>query len=142
MGQLAPLILESQGKGNLAGFLVDSIPQKVRIKIGDYIFNIWHEYSWAYAKRTEGAIPRVGGMIIKLAADEFIIAGTGVIVTFEPVKSDSSFAGIGIMDEGEFVRGVWTPGRRMNGDQSHQGRHMHLPGGTFSMQKVKLYTYK
>jgi hypothetical protein len=81
-------------------------------------------------------------MIIKLAPDEFIIAGSGVIVTFEPVKHDGALAGIGSMDEGQFVNGEWTPVRRMNGDQSHQGRHMHLPGGQYGMQRVKLYSYR
>jgi hypothetical protein len=46
------------------------------------------------------------------------------------------------MDEGKFVSGKWTPGRRMNGDQDHQGRHMHLPGNSFGMQRAKLYKYK
>jgi hypothetical protein len=30
---------------------------------------------------------------------------------------------------------------RMNGDQSHQGRHLRIPEGDFSIQKIKLYTY-
>jgi hypothetical protein len=46
------------------------------------------------------------------------------------------------MDEGHFVEGKWTPGLRMNGDQSHQGRHMNLPGYTFGIQKVQLYKYR
>ena len=110
--------------------------------LGNYTFNIRHEYSWAYAQKSEGETPRVGGMIIMLAPDEFLIAGSGIIVTFEPRANDGTIAGIATIDEGQFENGNWTPGRRMNGDQSHQGRHLHLPGRVFGIQKVKLYTYK
>ena len=29
----------------------------------------------------------------------------------------------------------------MNGDQSHQGRHLRLPAGAFGIQCVRLYRY-
>jgi len=140
--QLEPLILANQGKDRMTGVLLDSANQQVEVQLGDYRFRIHHEYSWPYAMRQQGETPRVGGMIIMLAPDEFIIAGSGIVITFEPCQADGSTAGIGIMDEGCFVDGVWTPGRRMNGDQSHQGRHMYLPGNGYGIQKVKLYTFK
>ena len=140
--QLTPLILDNQGKGTMAGFLLDSASQKVQVQLGNYLFNIRHEYSWAYANRSESTAPRVGGMVIMLNPAEFIIAGSGVIVTFESILNDGTIAGIGSLDEGKFIDGKWIPGRRMNGDQSHQGRHMQLPGGQYTMQKVKLYSYK
>jgi beta-galactosidase GanA len=142
LNQLEPLILKSQGKEMMMGVLLDSTHHKTQVNLGDYAFNVRHEYSWAYAQRSEGATPRVGGMIIMITLDEFLIAGSGIIVTFETRSSDGSIAGIERIDEGRFVNGNWTPGRRMNGDQSHQGRHLHLPGGTYSIQKVKLYSYK
>ncbi len=140
--QLTPLILAQQGKATMAGALLDSAHHKTQFPLGDFVFHVRHEYSWAYAQRSEGETPRVGGMVIMLAPDEFLIAGSGIIITFA-VRSDSgAVAGIGTIDEGKFVAGKWTPGRRMNGDQSHQGRHLHLPGNTFGMQRVKLYKYK
>ncbi len=140
--QLAPLILAHQGKGTMAGALLDSAHHQTQLPLGDFIFNVRHEYSWSYARRVEGEVPRVGGMIIMLSPDEFLIAGSGIIVTFAVRGGDGAVAGIGIMEEGRFVDSRWSPGRRMNGDQSHQGRHMHLPGDSFSIQKVKLYKYQ
>ncbi len=138
--QLTPLILANQGKENMRGILLDSVDEKTRIKLGDYIFNFSHAYSWKYEARTEGDNPRFGGLIIMLAPDEFLIAGRGLIVTFQ---TDSDYiAGIASIDEGKYEEGKWIPGLRMNGDQSHQGRHLNLPGNIFSMQKVKLYKYK
>ena len=140
--QLIPLIVINQGKGIMQGILLDSANQKEQIHLGNYIFNFQHEYGWPYAARTEGQTPRYGGLIIMLNPDEFIIAGTGLIVTFESASNDGTIAGIGSIDEGKFPDGKWIPGLRLNGDQSHQGRHMDLPGDTFSIQRVKLYKYK
>ena len=142
LSQLTPLILSNQGKGTMAGVLLDSASQMAKIKLGDYIFNIRHEYSWPYARRTEGENPRFGGMIIMVSPDEFYIAGRGLVVTFETNTNDGTQAGIGSLDAGKFVDDKWVPGLRMNGDQSHQGRHLDLPGNTYSIQKVKLYNYK
>jgi beta-galactosidase GanA len=140
--QLMPLLLEYQGTGKMTGFLLDSTAEIAEIQVGDYIFTVKHEYTWPYAPRREGETPRFGGLIIMTADDEFIIAGSGVVVTFQSAAHDGSIAGIASIDEGTFVNGKWIAGRRMNGDQSHQGRHLHLPGGEYGIQKLRLYTYK
>jgi len=51
-------------------------------------------------------------------------------------------AGILQADEGIYKNGKWMPGKRMNGDQDHQGRHIRIPVGEWNIQKVKLYQYK
>ena len=142
LSELTPLILSNQGKGTMAGVILDSASQVEKIKLGNYIFVCHHEYSWSYAPKTEGKNPRYGGMIIMVSPNEYYIAGRGMVVTFESASNDGSIAGIGSLDEGKFVDGKWIPGLRMNGDQSHQGRHMDLPGNTYSIQKVVLYKYK
>ena len=140
--QLTPLILENQGRGTMEGFLLDSAAHTAQIKIGGYIFTVKHEDTWPYAVHGEGETPRFGGMIIQIADDEFYIAGSGIIVTFQTASDDGASVGIASMDEGSFVNGKWIAGRRMNGDQDHQGRHMNLSGGEYGIQKVKLYKYK
>ena len=140
--QLTPLIIANQGKGTMAGALLDSANQKAELKLGDYVFTVRHEYSWPYAARAEGETPRFGCMIIMVSPNEYYIAGRGVVVTLQTASNDGTIAGIGSIDEGRFVDGRWTPGLRMNGDQSHQGRHMNLPGNTFGIQKIQLYRYR
>ena len=142
LSQLTPLILSNQGKGTMAGVVLDSASQEARITLGEYDFNVKHEYSWRYARQTEGENPRFGGMIIMVSPDEFFIAGRGLVVTFETNANDGTQVGIGSLDAGKFVDGRWVPGLRMNGDQSHQGRHLDLPGNTYSIQKARLYKYK
>jgi hypothetical protein len=139
--QLAPIILGHQGKGTMAGILLDSAEQTARITLGKYTFIVKHEYTWPYAPRVEGETPRFGGMIIMVAEDEFYVAGSGVVITFQSASDDGMTAGIASIDEGAFVKGKWIAGRRMNGDEDHQGRHLHLPGSEYGIQKVKLYKY-
>jgi hypothetical protein len=126
----------------MAGVLLDSASQESRITLGNYIFTVKHEYAWRYAKRESGPTPRVGGLIIMLSPDEFIIAGTGLLVTSEAWTGGDSIAGIGTDCEGRFIDGNWVPGLSLNGDQTNQGRQVFLPGGEFTIQRVRLYSYK
>jgi len=45
------------------------------------------------------------------------------------------------VEEGRFAAGQWENIRWLGGDQTHQGRHVRLEPGRFSMQRVKLYLY-
>ena len=83
-----------------------------------------------------------GGLIIALAPDEFLIAGIGIVVTFAPASPGDPTAGILSAQEGRYVRGKWTTTRWLNGDQTHQGRHIRLEPNEFSIQRVKLYRYR
>jgi beta-galactosidase GanA len=139
--QLAPLILENQGKGTMRGILLDSSSQETRVALGNYEFRFQHEDAWRYWQREPGPPPRVGGLIIELSPDEFIIAGTGMLVTFRPKDSEKSRAGIGFDYLGRFEDGKWVTDLVLNGDQTNQGRQFFLPGNEFSIQKVRLYTY-
>jgi hypothetical protein len=138
---LAPLILENQGRGTMRGILLDSASQETRIVLGNYVFTFMHEYAWPFAKREPGPTPRVGGLIIELSPNEFIIAGTGLLVHFNPREGGTSKAGIGYDYLGKFVDGKWVTDLVLNGDQTNQGRQFFLPGEEFSIQRVKLYTY-
>ena len=80
--------------------------------------------------------------MISTAPDEFIVAGTGLTVTFEVETAGAPLVGILSVDEGEFVHGQWVAGRRLNGDQTHQGRLLRLPTGRFGIQRIKLYRYR
>ena len=140
--QLTPLILAHQGKGSMTGFLLDSTADMQVITLGRYTFTVKHEYSWPYASRAGGPTPRFGGMIIMTGDNDYYVAGSGVVITFQAAGNDGTIAGIASIDEGKFVDGKWVPGRRLNGDQDHQGRHLHLPGDEYGIQKLRLYTYK
>ncbi len=140
--QLAPLILESQAAGKIEGILLDSAFSKQDIVIGNYKLTVSHEYTlgWSTGSKKSGW-PESGGLIIQTDSNAFIIAGTGIVVTFSSVKSGVPSVGILQAYEGEYINGKWIPGRRMNGDQDHQGRHIRIPAEEFSIQQVKVYEY-
>jgi len=142
LNQISPLILQHQGSATINGVLFDKTDAKQELRMGDYILTFSHDLSLGWSpKAKDETWPITGATVIQLANDEFIVAGTGVVVTFKPVNEKFN-AGIANIDEGVFKDGKWIPGLRMNGDQSHQGRHLRIPEGSYSIQKVKLYSYK
>jgi len=140
LNQITHLITEYQ-PGSVKGFLIEKDSIQKGIAIGDYLFSVHHEYKMGWsagAKNDEW--PLAGGLIISVAPDEFYVAGTGIVMTFTS-KTNNKKAGFISVDEGIFENERWIPGRRMNGDQDHQGRHVRIPANEYSIQHVKLYTY-
>ena len=132
---------EQKGKGWVEGVLLSREADTCRIEMGDYIITVAHELTLGWSpKAKEDKWPLTGGIIIGLSGDEFYVGGTGLVLTFQP-KEEGRRAGILRVEEGHFIDGNWQPGRRMNGDQDHQGRHVRLPEGEYGIQRFKLYTY-
>ncbi|MFO7445671.1 MAG: DUF5597 domain-containing protein, partial [Ignavibacteriaceae bacterium] len=142
LSQLTPVIFQHQGKGTMAGVLLDKDNPEEKIKLGSYTLNFSFELNDRYASQPADEDPRGGGLVIQTSNDEYIIAGSGLIVTFESNNNEFPIAGIVSIDEGKYADGQWIAGRRLNGDQNHQGRHIRLPYGSFSIQHIKLYQYK
>jgi beta-galactosidase GanA len=139
--QMAPLILEYQGKGLMAGLLPEGAEQRLpqQLRLGDYILNITYERP-ASPPVAQNVLS--GGLVIALGPDEFVFAGTGITVTFEAATPGEPIVGILSAQEGKYVNGLWRPGRWLNGDQTHQGRNMRLGTGKFGIQRIKLYRYR
>jgi beta-galactosidase GanA len=144
LSELTPLILENQGKGTLAGVWVDQSNKVQKVKLGDYTFKVAHDYTWAYSRgfgQTNGW-PRLGGLVISLSTNEFMVVGGGLVITFESNSPERPMAGILSIDEEKFVNGRWVAERRLNGDEDHQGRHLYLAPDECGVQLLKLYSYK
>lgn len=147
LDQISPQILAAQGLGRMSGFrpraLYDGtlIYEPVTERIGDYRFTV----SFADIVRPE-ATPetgKAGAVIVQTGPEDYIVAGQGVIVTFEPVGPGPRLAGIDSAWEGHFdAQHRWIAGRLLNGDQTHQGRHIQLAPGEFQIQRIKLYRYQ
>lgn len=140
--QLTPLIQTSQGKGVMNGMLFDKKATADTIRLGGYTFTCKHDYTLGWSpKAKEEEWPVTGGLIVQTGPDEFTIAGTGIVLTCTSDKPDRPNAGILQLDEGQYVDGNWKAGRRLNGDQDHQGRHIRIPVGEYVIQKLTLYRY-
>ena len=140
LGEVAPLIFKYQPQGAVKGFLFDHDSTIQKITLGNYVLTVSHEYKLGWSAEAKNPLwPQTGIIIINVAPGEYYVAGTGVVITFEPVANGR--AGFISIDEGSFKNNQWIPGRRMNGDQDHQGRHVRIPVNEYSIQHVKLYTY-
>ncbi|MBW8881836.1 MAG: DUF5597 domain-containing protein, partial [Asticcacaulis sp.] len=145
LDSLAPLILAAQGTGRMRGFtpkvsfdgVVDETPQT--FDLGGYRFTVNFVDPWT--PKDKQNIAANGGLIIQTGDNDFLVAGKGVVVTFEDASSDKMAVGIERIVEGEYVDGHWTPGRWLNGDESHQGRHLKI-NDSFGIQKLTLYKYR
>jgi len=146
--QLAPMILASQGLERMSGFrpevLGDGTVSETPVTqtIGDYRFTVTFIDPWM--PRAEQQIATHGGLIIQTGPEDYLVAGQGITVTVEPAASeDAPSVGLDSVWEGSFdARGTWIPGRLLNGDQTHQGRHLRLAPGQYQIQRVRLYRYR
>lgn len=155
LSTLAPLISQAKinsasGKVNLLdGVLLDKERPSMKVTFGDIEITLKHEYtlSWSSGAKEE-QWPEVGALIIRLSEKEFLFAGSGVVATFKDASQKNT---IGIesiwegtyspISDGKNATPRWNPGRLLNGDESHQGRHLNLTYGEFQTQRIVLYKY-
>jgi hypothetical protein len=134
---LAPVILQYQGKGMMRGILTDQNSPVQHFDLGNYDFEVKLDRS--------GDNDIAGGLVIQTGDDEFICAGRGFDLFFMP-KDDSMRIGIDADDEGIFSEGKWIPEKRLNGDETHastfDGTGLKFPPDKVSIQKVTLYRFK
>jgi beta-galactosidase GanA len=85
--------------------------------------------------------PLGAAMIVQLSAEEFAILGMGVTITFAPADGQGK-VGIDQVQEGHYAKdAAWIGGQWLNGDETHQGRHVRFSDQRWSLQRVKLYRY-
>jgi hypothetical protein len=94
------------------------------------------------------------GIVIATGRDEFVVAGSGMQVTFAPSGGGNRIAGLATVDEGTYNDGKWAGGRRLNGDEIMVAYDMakataERQTGTGlrfenepSIQRVSLYQYE
>lgn len=159
LSQLAPLILQHQGKGTMALTFLNSGPQK--LSLGRYTLNV----EAGRGRGGGGASTNAAGLaaapaapnyllVINVGPDEYVVAGKGAQVTFSPNPPAQEVAALASLDEGTFVNGKWVPGRRLNGDQimlsyklselaiqNQTGTGARIGGNSASIYRIKLMRY-
>ncbi len=141
--ELTPLIAENQGKSAIKGVLLSKNNPETIVIVGKYQLTCKHDYtlSWTSGARTEDW-QTTSAIIIQTGENEFYVAGTGFVITFKHEDDKNLNVGLLKVDEGKFENNKWTVLRHLNGDQTHQGRHVNIPVGQFGTQRVEVYLYK
>lgn len=172
--ELMPLLTKYQGKGLMKGLLFDSENKERIIADDDLTITARHFFTLLWDSRaTNGSIwPEGGGILLKLSKNEYIVAGSGIVLEFAKTSEkqtiekqkqlgEDGFAlrndqiktkhdkfkgmrcGIGYVDEVKVDKdGKLHYVRRLNGDQDHQGRHVRISVGDFKILHVQLYEYQ
>jgi beta-galactosidase GanA len=141
---IAPLVLAAQAEQRIAGFgspvsfagEADLTP--LTATLGDAVFTATTIDPWTARDAQDPSSH--GAVLIWLGGEDYLLAGQGVTFTVEPAGGQGRL-GFERVEEGRYEAGEWLPGRRLNGDQTHQGRHVRLPPGEFGVQRFQLYRY-
>lgn len=174
LNELMPLLTKYQGKGMMKGLLFSQEDKERIIMDDDLAITCRHYFTLPWDSRaTDGSTwPEGGGILLKLSKNEYIVAGSGIVLEFAKASEkpaagkrkqlgEDGFAlgneqiktkhdkfqgmrcGIGHVDEVEVDKeGNLRYIRRLNGDQSHQGRHVRIAVGEFKILHVQLYEYR
>lgn len=147
--QAEPLILERQGTSEMEGVLLTNEEREKDIVTPDGIrLTIKHSYSLGWepgAKEAEW--PEAACIILRLGKDDYLVLGSGIVITYSDAKGEKvwkkgdSRIGLAKCEVVDVVNGKLQIVRHLNGDQTHQGRHVRIPVGQFEMQHFKLYPY-
>ena len=133
---LAPIILQHEGRGEMAGFLLDKDHPKTTVELKGYRLDVTLDRGFETDAQTGY------GLIIAVGPDEFLGAGTGFSVSFGLEAGGPAHVGIGSIDDGKFSGGVWAPGKRLNGDENHQGKCWRFIPKRIHIEKARVYRYE
>jgi hypothetical protein len=139
LSEMSDLLLAHQlSDGTRAVVLHSNGPRTTQtVALGDYLFEAALSRSWpAKALLTDdGAM-----LIVQSTENEFYIAGTGLTVSFyRNPDVDTAVGRIESVEEVSRSNGNWTTLRRLNGDQTNQGRQVLMPARQVRVYRVVLY---
>lgn len=140
--QIKPLLDANWGKNRIEGVLLDKDNREATFTLGNYEFKAQHTFNlgWEPNSKDENW-ETAGGIIIQTSENEFYFAGFGVSLTMKDTKNPNAKVGILKTDKGYFKDGQWNILQHLNGDQTHQGRHIRSFVDDFSIQRFTLYNY-
>ncbi|MEJ2402615.1 MAG: DUF5597 domain-containing protein [Xanthomonadales bacterium] len=142
LAELESVVTANHCDGRVEGVLLSKDDPETLLRMGDWVLTCRHDYTLGWSPEAANEDwPQTAAIIVRAESDSFYFAGTGVVITVAPADDESLKAGILHAEEGRFEDGAWHRGRVLNGDQTHQGRHLRIPGGDFRIQRFSLYEY-
>ncbi len=139
LNELGDLLPPAQAEGRTRGMVLHaSGPRPSQtVALGGYLFQAALSRSWP----AKTLLTDDGGMLVlESHPNEFYVVGSGLTVTMtRDPDVDSRFAGISSIEEMCGSGTHWTVLRRLNGDQSNQGRQLAMDAHQIRIYRVRLY---
>jgi hypothetical protein len=155
-----PLVVEGWAKGTIVGmtprldFDWNLQAEAESVELGGIVFTAKFDRAAVGGDNSITALPTHGNgrweaplgtplggvMILQLGDEEFVALGKGTVLTFAPAEGEHRI-GIESCQAGSYADGLLVGARWLNGDQTHQGRHIHLYDGAWTTQRFRLYRY-
>ena len=140
LDSLRDLLPAAQAAGQTRGLVLHATSprQTQTVPLGGYLFEATLSRSWP--ARTivadDGAM-----LILQSSPSEFYVVGSGltVSITRDP-DVDSGIAGIESVEQVTRTSGQWITDRRLNGDQTNQGRQLLLDPHRQHIYRLRLYS--
>ena len=153
---MLPLLAGAQANGAVTGFaLAPGATHEVRL--GDYVVRVRSQREALRAMFLDMGIPipidapppvpqtvgfgppeltdqRALGLVLQLSADEFLVLGQDLNLSFEMTTPGDNMPEVVRIQEGHYAEGVWIPGRVLNGDE----RLRIVPFDSLGMAMIRL----
>lgn len=142
--QAEPLILAHQGTEDMDAVILDNDFRQADIQTPDGItLHIKHSYTLGWEPGAHSAAwPEVACIVIRQGKEDYLVIGSGVVITYEKASSATTQVGLAKCEQVQFESdGSMRILRHLSGDQTHQGRHVRIPVGDYQIQHFRLYEY-
>ena len=116
--EIMPLVTGWQGKDAMWGLLFDQNDKERIIEDGSLVLTCRHNFTLPWDPRaTDGSVwPEGGGIIIRIAENEYIVAGNGIVVEFATASEKAFGKAAESLGEDGFAsagsKGTGTTGRK------------------------------
>jgi Domain of unknown function (DUF5597)/Beta-galactosidase len=140
LDSIGDLLPAAQTAGLTRGIVLHrtSLRPTQTVALGGYLFEATLSRSWPAGKTVaeDGAM-----LVLETSPREFYILGCGLAVSFaRDPDVDAGIAGIESVEQVSRRSGQWTTERRLNGDQTDQGRRLLLDPHRPYLYRVRLYS--
>ncbi|MBV9147262.1 MAG: DUF5597 domain-containing protein [Acidobacteria bacterium] len=134
------LIVAAQASSSTRGLVLHTTSARPTqtVSLGGFLFEATLSRSWP----ARAVIADDGGMMIFHSSEnEFYIIGSGLTISIaRDADLDGRIAGIESVEQVSRMQGRWNVERRLNGDQTNQGRQVLLDPHHPHIYRVRLFT--
>lgn len=140
LNELGPRLIRAEARDRTRALVLHlTSPRPIQtLALGGYLFRARLARDWHTGKplETNGAM-----LVLERRTNVFDVLGMGLNVTFlRNPDIDDRIAGIAGVEQMRWARSRWVIARRLNGDQTNQGRGLLMSPHTAHLYRVRLYS--